>query len=185
MKKIMIFIISVFSIFASSTMNVFAAQEKCGGDILTYYAENGTIKQENIGRASGCTCDGIDSKYKDSCGAMKSAMASGNIGYSINQIGTKYTVITKDTRNNAAYTMGLVSIVTIIKAVLNTIIGITLFLLGFGFLWNISKMGLHSSNPQVRQECLGKLGDIFGTALFLGAIPIIIQFVTGIIQNFQ
>lgn len=186
MKKMFITIMICLSLFGVISMNTASAtQSPCSKTIVNNYYNNPNFGNTGmLETAVNCSCDKIKDKgVKSNCNKMKSELASGS-QYSDsmvrNQIGAEYRV-TKIGNIDAKYVYGMKNLWHIVKAVLNVFIGVLLFILGFGFVYNITSLGMHSSNPQMRQMCIQKLGDVFATALFVGLIPLVFQFITSLI----
>lgn len=79
--------------------------------------------------------------------------------------------------DETVYHQKMTELLGTVDDVINIAVGIIIFMLAGGFLWNLTQMGIHSSNPQQREIALSRLGDVFTTALFLGSIPMIYKIV--------
>lgn len=193
MKKISIVLATIFAILMFVPLTVKATT--CTGDIVNKFLGGQDLSMNQIIQLGSCTCDKIpNDEMKEDCKDAQKKLnpqrnEDGEIYYTydfdFSKYGANYYSYVKPELNNKAYITGMRALIATVKAILSLIIGLIIFILGFGFLYNLNQMGLHSSNPQMRQECLGRIGDIFATAIFLGLIPAIMNAIVSMIQEIK
>lgn len=194
-KKYIIFIIMFCVFFYSASIVKADEQYPCRANLaqLINKIYNGgslydltSTEKNNLNQLTSCKCiDGIKEVNSAYCKKAQDRIATGYNSEEIKDIGvvsSTFTMNNNTTKNDAAYNYSLAQLLALVKSILNVFIGITLFILGFSFLYNVSQLGLHSSSPQKRELTLNNLGGIFATAIYVGCIPVILQFVTSLIS---
>lgn len=132
-----------------------------------------------------CVCDtySTNNDYLHKCKNMTMARASADNKVTV----YKYNLekINNETGAATKYSEKMNELIDTIKGIINASIGVIIFILGFGFIWNITNLGISSSNPQQRQICIKKIGDVFATAMFIGMIPLIMELIVSIMMGVQ
>ena len=188
MKKSMLTILTVFSImfgiYSFQTIDNVNAIQYCSEDIDF----NGILKTgastEQANMITSCVCNNASTKYASCKDAQN--FANGGITGSTEDIVKvyRYSLATNTDANGkvtSEYQTNMNDLINLIESIINASVGVIIFILAFGFLWNVTQMGMYSSNPQQRVMCLKRLGDVFGTAFFIGCIPMIMKLLLGLI----
>lgn len=189
MKNILKYIFITFGILtfgfimrSALILNVSAAScSKSTVDAAVANPNNGT----NANNVLKCTCK-ENSSFYNSCNSIQQTILYNKSLKDIKgQTVTtwKFNLATDKATGQTKYYSKMNALISFIGNIVNAVIGIIIFILGGGFLWNVTQMGIHSNNAQKREECISRLGDVFATAMFLGLIPIIMQFLTSIMGN--
>lgn len=149
------------------------------------YCSSAAIKAAKAGNYTeefkSCACD-VRSDSSD-CVKQKnnytynSSLDSGNSAARI----YSYKLQKVEGSETTTYSQKMTDLINLIKSIVNLATGVIIFLLGFGFVSNMISLGSASNNPQKRQEVIGKIGDIFATAVFIGAIPLITSVILSIV----
>lgn len=179
--KILICIFA-FLVIAGLNIEQTNAYHYCSESEISTY-QRGAKLSESL---QTCVCDtySTNSDYLSKCKdmTMKRASANGNTvkvyKYNLEKINNETGAATK-------YSEKMNELIGTIKGIINASIGVIIFILGFGFIWNITNLGISSSNPQQRQICIKKIGDVFATAMFIGMIPLIMELIVSIMMGVQ
>jgi hypothetical protein len=185
-KKIFVILFSFFSVFLFiGTINhsTVSAVKYCSPSTIANN-KNGNSSSDFSEEAKTCACDPRASG--SDCYNMKSRISSfysndnGNIAIKYYKYPLKEG---SGGSNTTVYGEKMQGLISLIKNIINTAIGIIIFILGFGFVYNMINLGAASNNPQRRQEVIGKIGDIFATAMFIGMIPLITSICLSIVGS--
>lgn len=175
-------IMSIFSIILTNTRNVSAASYCSAGDITT--ASSGNYDSYTNAQKT-CVCDNSNTSTYSSCRTMKSNISKAQAEKNGNSSVKIYKYILKGDggSGNSDYSKSMNKLIDTIKSLVSMGTGIIIFILGFGFVWNLVNLGAASNNPQQRQVAIQRLGDVFATALFIGLIPVIANIILNFMQG--
>lgn len=188
MKKSLFIILTTFSLITS--INFFnadkaAAMVYCDNSINFAQVINDggkSLTQTQKDSLYTCACNNANTNYSQ-CKEAKKYLDS-EIGADTNTVKVyRYQLATKteNGQTSTVYSKKINDLIDLIQSIINASVGVIIFILAFGFLYNVTQMGIYSSNPQQRVMCLKRLGDVFGTAFFIGCIPMIMKLLLGLI----